>query len=83
MARPTMTVPALEAMVSPTARTVVLTAGAGAVGAGHLLAEAADEEQAVVGARPEQHHYEEHVGVHGDGQHVPEPRKATTPREMR
>ncbi len=28
-ASPTMTVPALEAMVSPTARTVIFTAGAG------------------------------------------------------
>ena len=65
-----MTVPALEAMVSPTARTVDLDRGLGVLDARHLLAEAADQEQAVVGACPEQHHDDEDVGVGRDGHHV-------------
>jgi len=48
----------------------------------HLLAKAADKEQAVVGARPEQDHDEEDVGVAGDVMTVA-PRMAMTPREIK
>ena len=78
VSRATMTVPADAVMDSPTRCTAYATAAFGSLPLEQLLAHAEDEEEAVVGARPEDQDDEEDLGEERD---LEQPRAPQAPDE--